>query len=90
MKISILITDEAKQIMMTPENEHERAALKMIAPGDKIEAETKWGTFFNAEEKLVGYDVEKCQGGYYRAYASDDSLMFIITPKSAQKRKEER
>lgn len=79
MKVSVLLIENAKQIMLTPENDHERSALKLIAPGDKIEAEVKWGTLFDKEPTLRGYEISQCRGGYYRAYENDDSLMFVIT-----------
>ena len=85
MKVSVLLVDGAKQIMLTPENEHEKSALKMIAPEDKIEAVSKWGGFFDKEDKLLGYEINKCQGGYYRPFPSDESLMFIIKPRKVGK-----
>jgi hypothetical protein len=66
--------------MLTPENDHEKSALRLIAPDDEIKAVTKWGNFMD-EEKTFGYKVEKCQGGYYRGYLSDESLIFLVTPK---------
>lgn len=85
MKISVLLLEGAKQIMLTPENDHERSALKVIAPGDKIEAATKWGTYMDTEESLFGLEVGKCRGGYYRGYLSEESLMFIVR---SEKKKE--
>ena len=79
MKISVLLLENAKQIMLTPENDHEKSALKMIAPDDKIEAVSKWGTFTDRERQTFGYDIEQCRGGYYRGYPSDESLMFVIS-----------
>ena len=89
MKISVLIVEKAKQIMLTPENDHERSALKLIAPEDKIEAVAKWGTFVDREQKMYGLNVYMCRGGYYRGFQSDDSLMFIVTNKNAKKTKGE-
>jgi hypothetical protein len=85
MKISVLLLDEAKQIMLTPENEHEKSALKLIAPDDKIEAVTKWGTMFDPNDKMAGYKIDLCQGGYYRGYPDNDSLIFLITKKEKVK-----
>jgi hypothetical protein len=85
MQISVLLLENAKQIMLTPENDHEKSALKLIAPGDKIEAAVKWGTMFDREEKTFGYNVSKCRGGYYRGYENSDSLMFIVTSKKDEK-----
>ena len=78
MKISLVITEGAKQIMMTPETEHERAALRMIAPGDTLRTVSQWGSFGD-ERKHVSYQVGKCEGGYYRAFETRDSLMLVIT-----------
>lgn len=77
MKISILITNGAKQIMLTPETEHEKQALKFIQPDDKLVAVSKWGTFTGVKE-LVGVSIKKAQGGYYRGYESEESLLFVI------------
>jgi len=82
MKISVLLLDNAKQIMLTPENDHERSALKLIAPDDNIEAVTKWGTFYDHEDGTFGLEVGMCRGGYYRGYADSDSLMFLVTPNT--------
>ncbi len=73
--------------MLTPENDHERSALKLIAPGDKIEAVTKWGTFVDGgEESMLGLEVSECKGGYYRGYPSEESLMFIVKDKNKKKK----
>jgi hypothetical protein len=82
MKVSVLLVENAKQIMLTPENDHERSALKIIAPGDKIEAATKWGSMYDREAvKMARYSVDECAGGYFRAFPDDESLMFIVTSK---------
>ena len=77
MKIAIVIVDGAKQVMLTPETEHERQALKIIAPSDTLKAVSMWGGFSD-ERKHVHYQIAKCQGGYYRAFETADSLMFVI------------
>ena len=78
MKISILLTNSAKQIMMTPENEHEKEALKMIGKDDTLKVVKKmWGSFGNNWEK-AHYAISKCQGGYFRPFEDKDSLMFVI------------
>lgn len=80
MKIAVLLVDGAKQIMLTPETEHEKTALKMIAPTDKIEAATKWGRFtYDNGPRHYGMEVAECQGGYYREFPDSESLMFIVT-----------
>jgi hypothetical protein len=77
MKISILITEHAKQIMFTPETEHEKKALKFIQPEETLVAVTRWQTFSEVKE-IVGVSVGKSVGGGYRAYEDKESLMFII------------
>jgi len=62
MKISILIADGVKQIMLTPETDHEKQALKYIQPDDTLVAKTKWGAF-TGEKEIVGVSVDMCQGG---------------------------
>ena len=74
-----LLPDD-KQIMLTPENDHEKSALKMIAPTDKIEAVSKWGTF-DREQNTFGYDTYLCQGDYFRRRETNESLMLVITSK---------
>lgn len=89
MKISIVFTEGAKQIMMTPETDHERKALKFIAPNSELKVVSKtrigWGTFGDDDKNYAEYQVSKCRGGYYRAFETKDSLMFVIEEPSSQK-----
>ncbi len=78
MKVSIVLTDGAKQVMLTPETEHEKMALKMIAPTDTLKAVSKWGIFCGGEPKHMGMQVAQCHGGYYRMFPEAESLMFVI------------
>jgi hypothetical protein len=80
MRISVLLTDGAKQVMLTPETDHEKQALKMIAPTDKIEAVSKWGRY-DHEPQHAGIHVAECQGEYFREFSDGESLMFIIRPE---------
>ncbi len=77
MKISLIITEGYKQVMFTPETEHEKQALKMISPKDTLVGVAKWGTF---DDKLnpFGEQISMCQGGYLRRFADKESLMFVI------------
>lgn len=77
MKISIVLAEGIKQIMFTPETDHERGALKWIAPGDKATVAAQWGTYDN-EPRHYEYNSGMCQGGYVRRFAEKDSLMFVI------------
>lgn len=85
MKISIVFTEGVKQIMMTPENDHEKMALKYILPNDVLKTVSKtrsyMGTFADKYDH-VNYQVAKCEGGYYRAFETEDSLMFVIEDDS--------
>lgn len=80
MEISLVITKGAKQIMMTPENDHEKECLKMIGTGETLQVATKWGTF-DDKPQISNFNISKCKGGYYRRFAQQDSLMFIIEQK---------
>lgn len=77
MKISIVIVEGAKQIMLTPESDHEKQALGIINPEDTLKVVSRWGTF-TSEYEHSKLQVEKCEGGYLRAFSEEDSLMFLI------------
>lgn len=80
MKISIVIADDVKQIMMTPESDHEKQALKWISATDEIEIAQKWGTY-DDEPTHFSYNTGTCRNGYLRRFAEKDSLMFVLKPK---------
>lgn len=83
MKTAIIIADGVKQIMFTPENKSEEIALALITPDDNISVEIKEGTLYDSSPKSArGYVVNKCRGGYLRAYECADSLMLVLTPKT--------
>ena len=84
MKISIVIVEGAKQIMLTPETDHEKQALKFINPEDEIKVVTKWGSFCK-EYSHANLQVNECQGEYLRAFDETDSLMFLIRDKKKEK-----
>jgi hypothetical protein len=77
MKIAIVLAEGEKQIMMTPETDHEREALKFISPEDTLNVVSKWSTFDNKPSHFAE-TVLLSQGGTYRRYATEDSLMFVI------------
>jgi len=80
MKMSVVIGDGVKQIMMTPETDHEKEALGWIAPTDTVKIATQWGTY-DSEPQHYSYNTSMSQGGVLRRYAEKDSLMFVLTPK---------
>lgn len=83
MKTAIIIADGIKQVMLTPENDSEKMALKMITENDDITVEFKTGTLFDkAPRSALGYIIQKSNGDYLRAYESEDSLMLVLKPKA--------
>lgn len=80
MKISLVIAEGYKQVMFTPETEHEKQALQMIAPDDVLIGVAKRGKF-DEQPSYFSEQVFMCQGGYLRRFAQDESLMFVIEPK---------
>ena len=80
MKTAILIADNVKQIMFTPETDAEKKALAMILPDEEIHTVIKKGQFADMDE-VFGVDITECRGGYYRAYENRESVMFVLTPK---------
>jgi hypothetical protein len=81
MKTAILISNEVKQIMFTPENNAEKQALKYISPNEDVHTVIKTGTFYDREPNIFGVNVYECMGGYLRAEDNPESVMFVITPK---------
>jgi len=86
MKTTIILHDNIKQVVFTPENETEKQALKMFSPNDNISLAIKEGSFYGYKEgaKPFSVDVAMCQGGYMRAWDSSDSVILVLTPKEAQ------
>ncbi len=70
MKIKLLIIpDKVKQIILTPETDEEKSILKMFKePNIEI-------------YKSCDYEIDKCQGGYYREYPTEESVCVIIKEK---------
>ena len=88
MKVSVLISEGVKQLILTPETEHEKMALKLIDPDDKIHTVVKRGSFVGESPKVLGYNVYECQGGYFRAEENFESIMFVITPEKKEEENE--
>ncbi|MCK4891451.1 MAG: hypothetical protein KAS78_02165 [Candidatus Pacebacteria bacterium] len=84
MKISIVIVEGAKQIMLTPETDHEKQALKFINPENTLKVVSRWGSFTN-DYSHAQLQVDKCRGGNLRAFSEEDSLMFLIEDKEEEK-----
>jgi len=81
MKVAIIFSEGIKQINLTPENDDEKHALRLISPNDNIELAVKSGSFGEEKYKPFTVDVNRCQGGYLRAFESKESVMLVLTPK---------
>lgn len=77
--MSLVISGDIKQIMLSPDNDDEGRILKSIQVDDTISVVTKQGSF--VEKSNLGYSIDQCRGGYLRAYEKDDCLMIVIQPK---------
>jgi len=82
MKISIIIVEGAKQIMLTPETDHEKEALKFINTDDKLEVVSKRGNFASEYNSHANLRVEECKGNFLRAFSDKESIMFLIKDKN--------
>ena len=80
MITSIVIVEGAKQIMLTPETEHEKQALRLFIPGDTVKVVAKRGGFADESTHARLY-IDECKGGYLRAFNSEESIMFLIRDK---------
>tara|TARA_R100001530_G_scaffold132126_1_gene104268 strand:- start:1009 stop:1275 length:267 start_codon:yes stop_codon:yes gene_type:complete len=86
MKISLVVVEGAKQVMLTPEGDHEKSVLEMISPSDDVEIVKKWGSFYDTEKNQhAKLQIDYCKGEYLRAFTSDQSLMFLIKDKKNKK-----
>lgn len=74
MKIKLLIVpDEGKQIIFTPESEEEKQVLKLFSePNIQI-------------FKNVDFEIETCQGGYYRPYTASNSVVLLLKKEDLAK-----
>ena len=82
MKCALIIANDIKQIMLTPESKEEKAALRLITPDQDISVDIEEGTMFDkSPPSALGYTVNVCQGGYSRAYKDEDSIMLVLRPK---------
>jgi len=60
METAIILADGIKQIMFTPENDSEKAALELITPLDDISLEMKRGTLYDQHpDCAIGYVIQK-------------------------------
>lgn len=65
MKITFLIHENTKQLVLTPELDSDRAIFKLFGSPEKVKVYK--GGFF-----------DECQGGWMRQYPNEDSLILVI------------
>jgi len=83
MKVAVVITSTHKQVMFEPENDHERAALRLIAPSDDVRVQWYAGAFGDRDEPHANVFPRECLGGYLRQFSSPGTMMLLVTPKEA-------
>lgn len=85
MKTSVIFSGGIKQVVLTPENDDEKFALKLITGDDNIEVLFKSGyhnMYIGTQPpERCGKTVNMCQGGYLRMYDDRESLILVLTPK---------
>lgn len=64
MRIAIVIEDGLKQLVLTPESDHEKACLKQA--GDEGISHLTMGQYYH------------CQGGWTRQGSGNDSLILVL------------
>lgn len=71
MKTAIYIIEGTAQVVLTPENEHEKNVIDLLDKDDN-ELSTMRGSFYH------------CQGGWYREGSDDKSLILRIDKKKVK------
>ena len=74
MKAAIYLEGSTTQVVLTPENEWERSALKMISQSNAVQ--TFWGKFYECQGGWLRQG--QAYGGYDSKPLNDTSLMFRI------------
>ena len=82
MKTSILFSNGIKQLMLTPETQYEKEALKHFTGNEDVNVVTE------AAEFCVGnisahYSIIETRGNYLRPERDSDSIMFVLRPKQS-------
>lgn len=81
MKTAVVTAEGITQVMLTPENEHEKKVLETLGEHDKtISVDFKKGSFYDQElpPSAFGFRVEESRGGFLRAYTDSESLMIVV------------
>jgi len=68
MKVTLILKNKEKQIVLTPESEEEKSIFKLFAPTNKkTEIEIFEGQ----------YEIEKCIGGWLREYENKNNSIVL-------------
>jgi len=81
MKTAVVTAEGITQVMLTPENEHEKKALEILGEHNKtLSIDFKKGSFYSGElpPSAFGFRVEECQNEFLRAYQDSESLMIVV------------
>lgn len=89
MKTAIVFADGLKQIILTPENDDEKKALKLITPQDDIELAVHTASFGEARFKPFTVKINESKGGYLRTYDDTESIMLVLRPRAKAVKQEE-
>jgi hypothetical protein len=81
MKTAIIFADGIKQIILTPENDDERMALKLITVNDDISLGVVTGSFGDESLRPFSSNILECRGGYLRPFGEQNSIMLVLKPK---------
>lgn len=69
MKVTLVIKDKQKQIVLTPESEEEKSIFQLFAPAN-VEKNIK---IYQGQ-----YEVDKCVGGWMREFERNDSIILYL------------
>lgn len=82
MKTALVVSGNDINIFLTAETDEERMALKYISEGKTFEVLSERAGF-TGEHQVARLQVNKCQGGWLRAYADKDSIVLCNTKEAA-------
>ena len=82
MKAAIYIEQGVTQIVLTPENEWEKNALKMIAESSGQESQTYWDKFYECRGGWYRHGQATSDYGYGTSVNDGSSLIFRINKKT--------
>ena len=82
MKAALVITEDVRQIVLTPENEIETKILSVMKGTEKQQMDLFVGSFYDATNyQYAPYKssvLQECEGGWIREYSSKDSLIIVV------------